>query len=112
MLVERDTPILVESPTYSGALAALRPLGARLVAVPLDQEGPRPDSLEQALRTQAAQGTPVRLFYTIPTGQNPSGVTTTERRRREIYALCERHDVLILEDDPYWSDPPCPPLRP
>ena len=51
-----------------------------------------------------AQGKRPRLLYTIPTGQNPSGTTLSDERRVELYALACRHDLIILEDDPYVSD--------
>jgi len=99
MLIDRGTSILVEEPTYSGALAALRPLGANLLPVPLDLEGPSIAAFEEKIVASRQQGRPVRIFYTIPTGQNPSGNSTSERRRSELYGLCQKHDILILEDD-------------
>ena len=79
-------------------------LPAGYVAVPLatDGEGLVPESVEAALAARAAAGKPAKILYTVPTGQNPTGATTGEARKRAIYAACRRHGCLILEDDPYY----------
>jgi DNA-binding transcriptional MocR family regulator len=60
-----------------------------------------PEALEQALHRQAAAGRRARVLYTIPHGQNPTGATMSAPRKRAIYAICSKHDVVIIEDDAY-----------
>ncbi len=89
--------VLVEAPTYDRPLKILAALGAEVVALPMDEEGLDPDALEREL----AAGPPPAFLYTIPTFQNPSGRTLSAERRRRIIELADRHDLLVLEDDPY-----------
>lgn len=89
--------VLVEGPTYDRPLKILSALGAEIVALPMDEEGLDPDALERELRA----GPEPAFLYTIPTFQNPSGRTLSTDRRRRIVELAERHDLLVLEDDPY-----------
>eukprot|EP00817_Percolomonadidae_sp_ATCC50343_P005932 CAMPEP_0117429946 /NCGR_PEP_ID=MMETSP0758-20121206/9480_1 /TAXON_ID=63605 /ORGANISM="Percolomonas cosmopolitus, Strain AE-1 (ATCC 50343)" /LENGTH=343 /DNA_ID=CAMNT_0005217463 /DNA_START=356 /DNA_END=1384 /DNA_ORIENTATION=+ len=98
LLNENDT-ILVENPTYSGALSGLNPLNLNVLSVHVDDKGIIPSELEKVL---SKLKNPPKFLYTIPTGQNPAGVTTCEERKREIYELAMAYDFLILEDDPYY----------
>jgi DNA-binding transcriptional MocR family regulator len=90
--------VVVEEPTYLGALEAFRHARARLLSVPTDGDGLRTDLLESLL----ARVRP-KLIYVLPTFQNPSGRVLSPERRRHLLALARRHDVPILEDDPYWE---------
>ena len=96
--------VLTERPTYSGALSILRPLGCRILGLECDAEGIIPDSLAAVLGSwdEATQGRRPRFLYCIPTGQNPAGSTMSEGRKQAVYALCCRHDLIVLEDDPYF----------
>ena len=99
-LAQRLAPgkrVLVEQPTYDRPLKILRELGAETVFLRCDDEGVDPDALEEALR----QGDRPAFLYLIPTFQNPSGRTLSEERRRRIVELADRHELLVLEDDPY-----------
>jgi 2-aminoadipate transaminase len=87
--------ILVEAPTYLGALQAWAPYGSEYVSVPLDQDGMDLDHIEEGLRTGP------KFIYALPTFQNPSGVTLTLERRERLVAIADRYGVPILEDDPY-----------
>jgi kynurenine/2-aminoadipate aminotransferase len=99
ILLNEGDAILVERPTYSGALAILRTVGADLKPVMTDGGGLVPASLREAVaRTPSA-----KLLYVIPTGQNPSGASLSKQRKEEIYQIACEHDLLILEDDPYWN---------
>jgi 2-aminoadipate transaminase len=89
--------VLVEAPTYDRPLKILASLGADIVALPQDDEGLDVDAVEREL----ASGEKSAFLYTIPTFQNPSGRTLSLERRRRLAELAERHDVLVLEDDPY-----------
>lgn len=86
--------VVVEEPTYSGALALFRFLGARLLPLPMDDEGMRVDHLESLLARERP-----RLLYTIPNFHNPTGRTLALRRREKLVALCGRAGVPIVEDD-------------
>ncbi|GGJ88067.1 GntR family transcriptional regulator [Pilimelia anulata] len=107
--------ILAEGPTYVGALGVFQAAQARVRHVPMDDDGVIPAALAEALDAAARAGDRVKFFYTIPTYQNPAGVTLTEERREEVLDICERAGVLVVEDDPYGQlgfDGPAPrPLR-
>jgi DNA-binding transcriptional MocR family regulator len=95
-LLEPGDSIVVEAPTYMGALSGFRAVGARLIGVPIDEMGMDLDMLERVLaRTQP------KFIYTLPTFQNPSGTTLNLERRRRMLELAYRHHVPIVEDDPY-----------
>lgn len=87
--------ILVESPTYLGALQAWNAYGAQYVTVPSDENGLNTDHLEEALRTGP------KFMYVLPNFQNPTGVTIPLERREKIVELATRYGVPIIEDDPY-----------
>jgi 2-aminoadipate transaminase len=95
VLLDPGDRVVVPAPTYTTALSSFRSYGVEFISVPKDELGVLPDALERAF--QAAP----KLFYCIPNFSNPDGSTTSMARRRQIVALAERYDVLILEDDPY-----------
>lgn len=103
VLSEGDS-LLLESPTYSGALAALEPIGVKYVCIETDCGGLVPSRLRSILAEWDAstRGPRPRVLYTIPTGSNPAGVSLSEERRDELYDVCREYDLLILEDDPYY----------
>ncbi|MBM3136978.1 MAG: PLP-dependent aminotransferase family protein [Chloroflexi bacterium] len=87
--------ILVESPTYVGAIQAWRAYGAEFIPVPFDEHGMRTDELEARLRAGP------KFIYVLPNFQNPTGVTLSYERRLKLIELAERYGVPIIEDDPY-----------
>ena len=89
--------VLVESPTYDRPLKLLAARGVEVSAVAMDDEGLDLDVLAQEL----AEGPKPAFLYTIPTFQNPSGRTLSAERRQGLVELARRHDLLVLEDDPY-----------
>ncbi len=93
---EGDT-VVCDDPAFLGALNSFRSNGAQLIGVSIDAEGPNIAQLEAAL----SQKPKPKFFYTIPNFQNPTGYTTSLQRRREIYELCKKYNVPILEDNPY-----------
>lgn len=93
---EGDT-IICESPSFVGSLNTFRSYLCNLKGVPTEKDGMNIQALENALKTEKN----VRFIYTIPTFQNPSGVTTSLEKRKAIYALAKKYNVLILEDNPY-----------
>lgn len=86
--------VLVESPTYVGAMVAARAAGLRLVPVPTDRDGVRPEMLVQAFATSGA-----RLFYLQPTCSNPTGATLPAERRRQVMQVVADAGAIVIEDD-------------
>jgi 2-aminoadipate transaminase len=103
VLIDPGDPVIVELPAYSGAIAAFHNLQASLVGVAQDAEGISIAELDRAATEHRNQGRPVKFVYVTPNFQNPAGLLTSARRRRELLDAAERHDFLILEDDPYGS---------
>jgi 2-aminoadipate transaminase len=95
-LLNPGDEVVVEVPTYLGAIQAFRALGARVIGVPMDHDGMRVDLLESIL----ARRTP-RFIYTLPTFHNPTGAVLSLERRKRLLQLARRHQIPILEDDPY-----------
>ena len=93
--------VLVEAPTYVTAIATFAAYQAQLVHVPLDGDGLVPEALAETLTRLAAAGRRVKLLYTVPTFQNPAGVTLSAPRRAQVVEICRRFGVLIVEDNPY-----------
>ncbi|MCC8022183.1 MAG: PLP-dependent aminotransferase family protein [Clostridiales bacterium] len=89
--------IVCESPSFVGALNSFRSYHVRLRGVPVEADGMCMEALEQALREEER----VRFIYTIPNFQNPSGATMSLEKRRRLYELARRYNVLIVEDNPY-----------
>src|SRR5579859_2744627 len=95
-LLNPGDEVVVEVPTYLGAIQTFRALGARVLGVPTDSNGMRVDLLESILVRHRP-----RLIYTLPTFQNPTGIVMSPDRRRRLLLLARRYQIPILEDDPY-----------
>ncbi|HEY2950506.1 MAG TPA: PLP-dependent aminotransferase family protein [Micromonosporaceae bacterium] len=93
--------VLAEGPTYVGALGVFQAAEARVVHVAMDDDGLIPEALEQAIGEVARAGKRAKFLYTIPTYQNPAGVTLADDRRERVLDICERAGLLVVEDDPY-----------
>lgn len=93
--------VIAEGPTYVGALGAFQAAQAQVVHVAMDDDGLIPEALEAAIAAVAASGRRAKFLYTIPTYQNPAGVTLTEQRRERVLEICEHAGLLVIEDDPY-----------
>jgi 2-aminoadipate transaminase len=93
--------VLAEAPTYVGALGVFQSAQARVVHVPMDSDGLVPEALETAIADVARAGRRAKFLYTIPTYQNPAGVTLSDERRERVLDICERAGLLVVEDDPY-----------
>lgn len=89
--------VISENPSFIGALNSFRSLGAKLVGVPLKDDGMDIAALENALKSNPK----TKLIYTIPSFQNPAGITSTLENRKAVYELARKYDVLIIEDNPY-----------
>lgn len=101
IFVDPGDVVLAEAPSYVGALGTFASYQADVVHVPLDEGGLVPSALRETLARLRAQGRRVKFLYTVPTFQNPAGVTLTTARRAQILEICAEYDVLIIEDNPY-----------
>nr|WP_288224052.1 PLP-dependent aminotransferase family protein [uncultured Megasphaera sp.] len=98
IFLDPDDVVLVESPTYLGAINAFTLQHPRFIEVPTDEQGIIPEALEKILQEH---GKAVRLMYVIPEFQNPTGITWTEERRKAFMKVVGAYDFPIIEDDPY-----------
>jgi 2-aminoadipate transaminase len=95
LFINRGDYVVVESPTYLGALQAWNAYGAQYISVPSDENGMLVDGLEEALRVGP------KFIYILPNFQNPSGSTLSLERRKRLILLADQYGVPIVEDDPY-----------
>ncbi len=95
VFIDPGDRVVVEAPTYLGALQAWNAYGAEYVTVPADDGGMVTAALEDVLRTRP------KLIYSMPTFQNPTGIAMALERRRQLVELADRYNVPIVEDDPY-----------
>ena len=103
--------VLVESPSYVGALGVFRAYECDVIHVAMDDEGLIPSALQETINSVRASGKRIKLIYTIPSFHNPAGVTQSPERRQEILRIGQESGIAILEDDPYGllgfeGDPP------
>lgn len=96
LLNEGDT-IIVEEPSFIGALNAFRSYNAHLAGVPMESDGMDMN----ALRRVIAENKNVKVIYTIPTNQNPTGITMSVEKRKELYSIAKENGIVIIEDNPY-----------
>ena len=96
-LVNEGDVVLTEEPAFVGCLNTFRSYGAKLVGIPMEQDGMNINALEEALKANPD----AKLLYTIPSFQNPTGITTSLEKRKKVYELCCKYDIAILEDNPY-----------
>lgn len=101
VFIDPGDVVITENPTYMAALQAWRVYQPKLVGVPMDEHGMVVETLEEAVRKLRAEGARIKFVYTIPTAQNPSGLTMTQDRRKYLLEVAERYDLLVVEDDPY-----------
>lgn len=96
-LVNEGDVVITEAPSFIGSLNTFRSYNAKLVGVKIDDDGMNMKELEKALQTHKN----ARFIYTIPNFQNPSGITMSLEKRKKMYELAKKYNVLILEDNPY-----------
>ncbi len=96
VVVEDNEDIVVEAPSFVGTLNSLRSVRANLIGVPMDDDGMNMESLEETLKNNK-----VKLIYTIPNFQNPTGITMSLAKRQKMLELAKKYDCLIMEDNPY-----------
>ncbi len=113
IFIDPGDTIICEGPTYLGALQAFSAYQPNIVCIPMDDHGMRTDLLAAELERLGPRG--AKFIYTIPTFQNPAGVTLTPVRRRELLDLARAYDIPVIEDDPYgrlrFEGGHCLPLR-
>lgn len=103
MFTERGDYLLCEEYMFSSAIESAGPLGLKLVGIKMDEQGLLPEHLDALLCDwDAGAKKKPAVLYTVPSGQNPTGATQSADRRRAIYAVAQKHDLYILEDEPYY----------
>ncbi|OQE19543.1 hypothetical protein PENSTE_c015G03542 [Penicillium steckii] len=105
--IQQRQGILCEEFAYMNAIQTAQPRGLNIVGIAMDGEGMRvtgKGGLQDVLENwDSRQGRRPHMMYTVTIGQNPTGGTLSIDRRKQIYALCQKYDVIIVEDDPYWN---------
>lgn len=101
LLIDKGDYIIVEAPTFLGAVGTFIKSEAQVAEAPMDEEGLVIEELDKVITGLKAAGERVKFIYTIPTFQNPTGVTLGLERRKALLELAKKHQVMILEDDAY-----------
>jgi 2-aminoadipate transaminase len=113
-LIDPGDVIVAEGPTYPGAVPTFGAYEADVVQIEMDADGMRVDLLEETLDRLEREGRTPKFVYTVPTFQNPAGVTMALERRRRLVRLAAERELLVLEDNPYgllrYEGDPLPPL--
>ncbi|KAG5982247.1 hypothetical protein E4U55_002163 [Claviceps digitariae] len=102
---DRNDSVLTEDFSFSTALETIHPLGIKVFGCLIDDEGLVPEAMDHILTNWDAASRGARkphVLYTVPSGQNPTGATQGVERRKAIYAVAQKHDVFIVEDEPYY----------
>jgi DNA-binding transcriptional MocR family regulator len=97
-LINYGDTVIVEAPTYTGAIATFKSRGARILELPLDVDGPNLIKLREYIYQYRP-----KLLYIMPNLQNPTGVVYSEAKKKELITICNKHQLMVLEDD-YCSD--------
>lgn len=96
LFIDPGDHVLIEEPSYVGAIESFATYGAQQLPIPLEDDGPDLSILKKSLQKHHP-----KFFYTVPTFQNPSGVTWSLEKRKKVVNLLKEHNVIIAEDDPY-----------
>ncbi len=107
--LQKDDWVIVETPTYHGAIAILENIGARIIGIPMNAEGMNLELLEKYLKSHRP-----KLIYTISTQHNPTGIATSQSHRQQLLQLAEKYQCPILEDNAYEGlnfEPVPPPIK-
>lgn len=107
--------IIVESPAYTGALNSFSSYEAKIVGIPVDEDGINTSILEKKLKELANKKIKIKFIYLVPNFSNPSGVTLSLQHRKEVLDLAKKYNIIILEDNPYgmlrYEDKPIPTIK-
>ncbi|KAK3942702.1 PLP-dependent transferase [Diplogelasinospora grovesii] len=102
----RGDSLLTEEYSFATAIETASPLGINVVGIPMDDQGLLPEAMDEMLTDwnpdERGGARKPHVLYTVPSGQNPTGATQGKQRREEIYRVCQKHDVYIIEDEPYY----------
>jgi 2-aminoadipate transaminase len=113
-LVDPGDVVICEAPTYPGAVPVFCSYQADVIQVECDEDGMRIDVLEELLEELRQEGRRPKFIYTVPSFQNPAGVTLSLERRRRLVGLARAQEILVVEDNPYgllrYGGEPMPPL--
>jgi DNA-binding transcriptional MocR family regulator len=101
LFLDAGDVVLVEAPSYVGAVGIFRHKEAHIEHVFTDDDGISPEALAEAADRLSAQGKKIKLLYLVPNFANPSGVTLSEERRQQVLQVCKERGILIIEDNPY-----------
>ncbi|MHB1493795.1 MAG: aminotransferase-like domain-containing protein [Thermoplasmataceae archaeon] len=101
VLADPGDTIITEEPTYVGAISAFNANALKMVGIEMDDEGMKTDILESRIKSLIRDGTKPSFIYTIPTFQNPTGLTMSLERRKHILELSNSYDIPLIEDNPY-----------
>lgn len=101
----RNDSVLTEDFSFSTALETITPLDIKVFGSPIDEQGLVPEAMDELLSNwdESVRGArKPHVLYTIPCGHNPTGTTQGRERRQDIYKIAQKHDLFIIEDDPYY----------
>jgi len=101
LFLDEGAPIIMELPSYLGAVQAFRRCGADMRGIPLDKDGMDIGYLQSVLDKMKKEGKKPRFIYTVPDFQNPSGITLSLERRHELLKIAAENEIPIVEDSPY-----------
>ena len=101
LFIDPGDVIMTSRPTYVGAIQAFNSYGAKMLGIEQDEEGTQTVPLEAEILKLAAKGNKPKFVYEIPDFQNPSGITMSLKRRKELIRIAEKYNLIIVEDSPY-----------
>jgi len=101
IFIDPGDVVLVEAPSYVGALGTFKQYEASVVHVAMDDNGLIPEALRNAIAEVRARGQKIKFLYLIPNYQNPAGVLLPAERRMEILEICQKEKIFVVEDNPY-----------
>jgi len=114
VLLDPGDVVYVEAPSYIGAIQAFGAFQAHMVPIAMDDEGMRVDILESRIKTLSVPGKQAKMIYTVPSFQNPTGVTMSLERRLQLLEISTKYNIPIVEDAPYhqlrFEGDPIPPI--
>ena len=102
LFLDPGDAVALAEPVYPGALAAFTAFTDNFLAIPQDRHGMKADALHEYVSRRDRKGlSKPKFVYLNPNCQNPAGISMSPERRREVLAVCDRHDLVVIEDDPY-----------
>ncbi|NPA24140.1 MAG: PLP-dependent aminotransferase family protein [Crenarchaeota archaeon] len=100
-LLDPGDVVIVERPTYLAMLQVLKSMSAKIIDVELKDDGIDVEALDTVVKKLEREGENVKMIYVVPTCQNPTGITMSIDKRKQLIEIAEKHDLYIVEDDPY-----------